>query len=83
MTTGIQDTAENALTSASSTGFETLGGVVITSADSNGMILLSRGRFQMGPYNQSIADGDNESDEIPTHTKELTGPFYISDHEVS
>jgi len=41
LTTGIQDTAENALTSASSTGFETLGGVVITSADSNGIILLS------------------------------------------
>ncbi len=31
----------------------------------------------------SIADGDNESDENPTHTVQLTGPFYISDHEVS
>ena len=71
----------NALSSASSSGFETLGGVVITSADSNGMILLSGGRFQMGADNQSIADGDNESDE--TQTIELTGPFYIYDHEVS
>jgi formylglycine-generating enzyme required for sulfatase activity len=83
LTTGIQDTAGNALSSASSSGFETLGGVVITSADSNGMILLSGGRFQMGADNQSIADGDNESDETPTHTTELTGLFYISDHEVS
>ena len=83
LTTSIQDTAENALTSASSSGFETLGGVVITSADSNGMILLSGGRFQMGADNQSIADGDNESDETPTHTTELTGPFYIYDHVVS
>ena len=83
LTTGIQDSAGNALSSASSFGFETLGGVVITSADSNGMILLSGGRFQMGADNQSIADGDNESDETPTHTTELTGLFYISDHEVS
>ena len=37
----------------------------------------------MGADNQSIADGDNESDETPTHTVKLTGPFYISDHEVS
>ena len=68
LTTSIQDTAENALTSASSSGFETLGGVVITSADSNGMILLSGGRFQMGADNQSITDGYNESDETPTQT---------------
>jgi len=83
LTSGIQDTAGNALSSASTTGFETLGGVVITSADSNGMVFLSGGRFQMGADNQSIADGDNESDETPTHTVKLTGPFYISDHEVS
>jgi formylglycine-generating enzyme required for sulfatase activity len=83
LTTGIQDTAGNALSSARSSGFETLGGLVITFADRNGMILLSGGRFQMGADNQSIADGDNESDETPTHTTELTGPFYISDHEVS
>ena len=42
---------------------------MITFADSNGMILLSIGRLQMGADNQSIADGDNESDETPTHTK--------------
>jgi len=83
LTSGIQDTAGNALSSASTTGFETVGGLVITSADSNGMVLLSGGRFQMGADNQSIVDGDNETDETPTHTVKLTGPFYISDHEVS
>ena len=83
LTIGIQDTAGNALSSASSSSFETLGGVVVTTANSNGMVLLSGGRFQMGADNQSIADGDNESDENPTHTVQLTGPFYISDHEVS
>ena len=83
LTIGIQDTAGNALSSASSSSFKTLGGVVVTTADSNGMVLLSGGRFQMGADNQSIADGDNESDETPTHTVQLTGPFYISDHEVS
>ena len=66
LTTGIQDNTGNALSSARSSGFETLGGLVITFADRNGMILLSGGRFQMGADNQSIADGDNESDETPT-----------------
>jgi len=83
LTTGIQDSAGNTLSSAKSSSFETLGGVVITSADSNGMVFLSGGRFQMGADNQSIIDGDNESDESPTHTTKLTGPFYISDHEVT
>ncbi len=83
LTTGIQDSSGNALSLAKSSSFETLGGVVITSADSNGMVFLSGGRFQMGADNQSIADGDNESDETPTHTTKLTGPYYISDHEVT
>ena len=83
LTTGIQDSAGNAISSDESSSFETLGGIVITSADSNGMVFISGGRFQMGADNQSIADGDNESDETPTHSTELTGPFYISDHEVT
>jgi len=80
LTTGIQDSSGNALSLAKSSSFETLGGVVITSADSNGMVFLSGGRFQMGADNQSIADGDNESDETPTHTTKLTGPYYIKKH---
>lgn len=83
LTTGIQDSAGNSLVAAQSSSFETLGGVVITDADSNGMVLLSGGRFEMGADNQSIVDGDNQSDETPTHTVKLTGPLYISDHEVT
>ena len=56
---------------------------MVTIADSNGMVLLRGRRFQMGAGNESILDGDNESDETPTHTVQLTEPFYICDHEVS
>ena len=59
---------DNALSSTSSYSSETLGGVAVTIADSNGLVLLGGGRFQMGSDNQSIADGDNESDETPSHT---------------
>ena len=45
------------------------------------MILLSGGTFQMGADVQM--DPDALANEGPVHSVTLTGPFYISDHEVT
>lgn len=83
LTTGIKDLAGNTLASAKSWSFSTLSNVVVNSADSNGMVLLSGGRFEMGADNESQNDGSAKSKELPVHTVILTGPFYVSDHEVT
>mgnify|MGYP001398254954 CR=1 FL=1 len=79
--TGITDLSGNSLDASSETSFETLGNVVINPADSEGMILISGGRFMMGADNQT--DENAEENEGPVHNVTLTGPFYISDHEVT
>ncbi len=79
--TGISDLSGNSLDASSETSFETLGNVVINPADSEGMILISGGRFMMGADNQT--DENAEENEGPVHNVTLTGPFYISDHEVT
>jgi len=83
LTTGIKDSAGNALSSAKSWSFSTLSNVVVISADSFGMVLLSGGQFEMGADNESQSDGTGNSRELPVHTVTLTGPFYVSDHEVT
>jgi formylglycine-generating enzyme required for sulfatase activity len=83
LTTGIKDSAGNALYSAKSWIFSTLSNVVVISADSFGMVLLSGGQFEMGADNESQSDGTGNSRELPVHTVTLTGPFYVSDHEVT
>ncbi len=79
--TGITDLSGNFLDGSSETSFETLGNVVISPADSEGMILISGGRFMMGADSQT--DSDAEGNEGPVHSVTLKGPFYISDHEVT
>ena len=74
---GSQTSAE---ISSSETSFETLGNVVISPADPEGMILISGGRFMMGADSQT--DSDAEANEGPVQSVTLKGPFYISDHEV-
>ena len=83
LTTGIKDSAGNALSSAKLWSFSTLSNVVVISADSFGMVLLSGGQFEMGADNESQSDGTGNSRELPVHTVTLTGPFYVSDHEVT
>ncbi len=83
LTTGIKDAAGNTLASAKSWSFSTLSNVVVNLADSNGMVMLSGGRFEMGADNESQNDGSAKSRELPVHTVTLTGPFYVSDHEVT
>ena len=79
--TGITDLSGNFLDGSSETSFETLGNVVISPADPEGMILISGGRFMMGADSQT--DSDAEANEGPVHSVTLKGPFYISDHEVT
>ena len=79
--TGITDLSGNFLDGFSETSFETLGNVVISTADPEGMILISGGRFMMGADSQT--DSDAETNEGPVHSVTLKGPFYISDHEVT
>ena len=79
--TGITDLNGNFLDGSSETSFETLGNVVISPADPEGMILISGGRFMMGADSQT--DSDAEANEGPVHSVTLKGPFYISDHEVT
>jgi formylglycine-generating enzyme required for sulfatase activity len=83
LTIGIKDSAGNALSSVKSWSFSTLSNVVVISADSFGMVLLSGGQFEMGADNESQSDGTGNSRELPVHTVTLTGPFYVSDHEVT
>ncbi len=78
---GITDLSGNFLDGSSKTSFETLGNVVISTADPEGMILISGGRFMVGVDSQT--DSDAETNEGPVHSVTLKGPFYISDHEVT
>ena len=73
--TGITDLSGNFLDVSSETSFETLGNVVISPADPEGMILISGGRFMMGADSQT--DSDAEANEGPVHSDILKGPFYI------
>ena len=52
--TGITDLNGNFLDGSSETSFETLGNVVISPTDPEGMILISGGRFMMGPTVRTI-----------------------------
>ncbi len=81
--TGITDLSGNPLPAENTWSFQTVGGVVINTADAEGMILLSGGLFQMGAVNESPSDNDTSSNEFPVHSVTLTGPFYISEHEVT
>ena len=62
--TGITDLSGNFLDGSSETSFETLGNVVISPADPEGMILISGGRFMMGADSQT--DSDAEANEGPS-----------------
>lgn len=79
--TGITNLSRNFLDGSSEASLETLGNVVISPADPEGMILISGGRFMMGADSQT--DSDAEENEGPVHSVTLKGPFYISDHEVT
>lgn len=82
LTSGITDAAGNALQSPPNWTFTTKNGVV-QAADSEGMILLSGGEFQMGAVNESESDSDTSSNEFPVHTVTLSNRFYIQEHEVT
>ena len=82
LTSGITDASGNALQSPPSWSFTTENGVV-QAADSEGMILLSGGEFQMGAVNESESDADTSSNEFPVHTVTLSNRFYILEHEVT
>ena len=82
LTSGITDASGNALQSPPSWSFTTKNGVV-QAADSEGMILLSGGEFQMGAVNESESDADTSSNEFPVHTVTLSNRFYILEHEVT
>ena len=71
--TGITDLSGNFLDGSSETSFETLGNVVISPANPEGMILISGGRFMMGADSQT--DSDAEANEGPVHSVTLKGPF--------
>ena len=73
---GIKDLSGNSLSTTSESSFWTLGNVVITETDEEGIILLHGGTLQMGA--DVPMDPDALANEGPAHSVTLTSPLYIS-----
>ena len=63
--------------------FQTLNNVVIVTTDEESTLLLSNRTYLIVTVKESPDDSDTSSIQIPVYSFTLTGPFLISEHEVT